>query len=321
MSWSGKKVLVTGAAGFIGSHLCEALLDLGADVTALIRYSSQSNYGNLEFLDKNQIDSLNIISGNIEDASFVQESTKGKDIVFHLAALIGIPYSYSAPRSYLRTNVEGTLNLLEAIRKFPIESLVHTSTSEVYGTAKYVPIDEKHLLQAQSPYAASKIAADKFVDSYVKSFGIRAVTLRPFNNFGPRQSVRAVIPAVISQALSCPEIKIGDLEPVRDFLFVTDTVNAFLKAADSPQALGKTIHVGTGSGISISEVVSSVLKILNIKKPIIHEETRVRPKNSEVLKLVCSPDYARSVLGWEPTVSFEDGLRETVVFFEKHLES
>ena len=320
MKWSGKRVLVTGAGGFIGSHLCEALVEQGADVTALIRYSSRTDCGNLDYLDKNHRQNINSIAGNIEDASFVDGLVKGKEVVFHLAALIGIPYSYSAPRSYLRTNVEGTVNLLEAVRKFPVESLVHTSTSEVYGTAIYTPIDEAHPLQGQSPYSASKIAADHFVDSYVRCFGINVVTIRPFNTFGPRQSERAVIPTVISQVLSQPEIRMGSLSPIRDFVYVTDTVDAFLKAASTPEAIGKTIHIGTGTGISISTLAGTVMDQLNCKKKIIVDQERERPKNSEVFELLCNPALANKLLKWVPKTPFNDGLKHTVAFIQKHLD-
>src|SRR5437867_3255020 len=219
MSWRSKRVLVTGAGGFIGSHLCEALLATGAEVTAMLRYSSRCDWGNLEFLPPEDKSRLKVVAGNIEDSDFVAQQVKGKEVIFHLAALIAIPYSYLAPRSYVRTNVEGTLNVLEAARNYGVEKVVHTSTSETYGTALYVPIDEKHPLQGQSPYSASKIGADKIAESYHRSYELPVATIRPFNTFGPRQSARAIIPTIISQALSQSEIKLGSLDPVRDLSY------------------------------------------------------------------------------------------------------
>ncbi len=244
--WTGKKVVVTGAGGFIGSHLVEALAMAGASVTAVVRYNSGSLIGNLAFLDPQVLDMVRIASGNIEDSDFMYRTIEGQEIVLHLAALIAIPYSYEAPRSYVRTNIEGTLNVLEAARRYGVARVVHTSTSEVYGTALRVPIDETHPLQGQSPYSASKIAADKLAESYFRSFETPVVTLRPFNTFGPRQSARAFIPTIISQALSRDEIRLGSLTPERDMTFVSDTVAGFMAAALTPGIDGMTINLGTG---------------------------------------------------------------------------
>ena len=230
MNWTGKKILVTGAGGFIGSHLCETLIEVGANVTALIHYNSRNDWGNLEFLSSQHKAALRVVAGNIEDSNFVIRQVKGQTVVFHLAALIAIPYSYIAPLSYVRTNVEGTLAVLEAARMHDVEQIVHTSTSETYGTALYTPIDEKHPLQGQSPYSASKIGADKIAESFYRSFNLPVVTVRPFNTYGPRQSARAVIPTIISQALTQSEIRLGALDPVRDLNYVKDTVQGFIKA-------------------------------------------------------------------------------------------
>src|ERR1700722_18426942 len=260
--WSGKKVLVTGAGGFIGSHLTEALVAAGATTTAMVRYNSGSLIGNLAFMNADKLEAVQIVSGNVEDSDFVYKSIKGQDVVFHLAALIAIPYSYEVPRTYLRTNIEGTLNVLEAARRYNIARVIHTSTSEVYGTALYTPIDENHPLQGQSPYSASKIAADKLAESYFRSFDVPVVTLRPFNTFGPRQSARAVIPTILVQALGgAREIELGNLEAKRDLIFVTDTARAYLLALMVPGIEGETIHFGRGEAFSIGEIAAVCLKI------------------------------------------------------------
>ena len=251
MNWSGKKVIVTGAGGFIGSHLCEMLIQLGAEVTALVHYNSRGDWGNLEFLSQQMKKSVNVTIGNIEDLGFINRVFEGQEIGFHLAALIAIPYSYIAPLSYVRTNVEGTLNVLDASRIRGISKLVHTSTSETYGTAIYTPIDEMHPLQAQSPYSASKIAADKLAESYFRSFNLPVATIRPFNTYGPRQSSRAVIPTIITQALAQRHIHLGSLEPIRDVNFVLDIVSGFINVAESESSVGEVINVGSGIGYSI----------------------------------------------------------------------
>jgi NAD dependent epimerase/dehydratase len=319
MQWSRKKVLVTGAGGFIGSHLCEALVDQGANVTAMIRYTSRSDCGNLELLPAEKKAALQVVAGNVEDSAFVNGVVKGKEVIFHLAALIAIPYSYIAPSSYVRTNVEGTLNILEAARSFGVSRVVHTSTSETYGTAAYTPIDEKHPLQGQSPYSASKIGADKLVESYHCSFGLPVATIRPFNTYGPRQSARAVIPTIISQALTQPAVQLGALEPVRDLTYVNDTVQGFVKVAASEKAIGQTVNVGFGEGISVGALAETILELMGSEKTIIQDEERLRPSTSEVYTLICDNRKARELCGWQPRYALREGLRETIDFISTHL--
>jgi len=316
--WSKKKVVVTGAGGFIGSHLAEALVAAGAATTAVVRYNSGSLIGNLAFVDAETRKTMRVVSGNIEDSDFVYQTIKGHDIVFHLAALIAIPYSYEAPRSYVRTNVEGTLNILEAARRYDVARVVHTSTSEVYGTALKTPIDETHPLQGQSPYSASKIAADKLAESYYRSFATPVMTLRPFNTFGPRQSARAFIPTIISQALECDEVRLGALTPERDMTYVSDTVAGFMAAATVPGLEGMTINLGTGETYSVGWFAKRILNVMTIDKPIIQEEQRLRPTHSEVMKLVSDNTRARDIMGWSPKVSLDDGLRRTIEFVRKY---
>jgi NAD dependent epimerase/dehydratase len=318
--WTGKKVVVTGAGGFIGSHLVEALVTVGASVTAVVRYNSNSLIGNLAFLDGSILRAAKVVAGNIEDSDFVYSTIKGHEVVMHLAALIAIPYSYEAPRSYVRTNVEGTLNVLEAARRYDVARVVHTSTSEVYGSALRVPIGEDHPLQGQSPYSASKIGADKLAESYHRSFGTPVMTVRPFNTFGPRQSARAFIPTIISQALTRGEIRLGSLTPERDMTFVGDTVAGFIAAAAAPGIEGMTINLGTGETHSIGWFVERLLKLMNITAPVIQERQRMRPRLSEVLKLVSDNTLAREMLNWAPKVSLDNGLRQTIEFVRDHLE-
>lgn len=313
-----KRILVTGAAGFIGSHLVEALLGHGVDVTAMVHYNSSSSIGNLEFLSPHLKSKLKIVSGNIEDSDFVFRTVEGHDVVLHLAALIAIPYSYVAPRSYLRTNIEGTLNVLEAARRVGVSRVVHTSTSEVYGTALRVPIDEGHPLQGQSPYSASKLAADKIAESYFCSFDTPVVTLRPFNTFGPRQSARAFIPTIISQALERSEIHLGSLVPLRDMTFVSDTVDGFLRAASTPGIEGETINLGTGTTFSIGDFADRILALMDVNKPIVRDSQRDRPARSEVMRLVSDNAKAKRLMGWEPLTSLDDGLRQTIRFVDQH---
>lgn len=319
MQWNHKKVLVTGAGGFIGSHLCEALLDLGAEVTGMIRYTSRSDWGNLEYLPPEKKAALSVVAGNIEDSAFVNAVVKDKEVVFHLAALIAIPYSYIAPSSYIRTNVEGTLNVIEAARSFGTSRVVHTSTSETYGTAVYTPIDEKHPLQGQSPYSASKIGADKLVESYHCSFALPVATIRPFNTYGPRQSARAVIPTIISQALTQPTVRLGALDPVRDLIYVEDTVRGFINVATSERAVGQTVNVGFGEGISICALAETILELMGSQKRIVQDEERMRPNTSEVYTLICDNRKARELCGWGPHYSLREGLKETIAFVTKHL--
>jgi dTDP-glucose 4,6-dehydratase len=307
---------VTGAGGFIGSHLTEALVIAGATTTAMVRYNSGSLIGNLAFSDARK--EMRVVSGAIEDSDFVYGVIKGQDIVFHLAALIAIPYSYEAPRTYVRTNIEGTLNVLEAARRYDVARVVHTSTSEVYGTALRTPIDENHPLQGQSPYSASKIAADKLAESYYRSFATPVTTLRPFNTFGPRQSARAFIPTIISQALERDEIRLGSLTPERDMTFVSDTVAGFMAAAAAPGIEGSTINLGTGNTYSVGWFANRILGLMDVDKPLVQEDERLRPASSEVMKLVSDNTRARDTMGWSPKVSLDDGLRRTIEFVRKH---
>lgn len=318
MDFAGMKVLVTGAGGFIGSHLVEALHAQGAKVTAMVHYDARADYSNLDLINSDARAAVEVLPGNIEDPHFVAGAVKGKELVFHLAALIAIPYSYVAPASYLRTNVEGTLNVLEACRAHGVRKLVHTSTSETYGTARYTPINEDHPLQGQSPYSASKIGADKLAESYHLSFGLPVATIRPFNTYGPRQSARAVIPTILSQALSSKQIRLGSLSPLRDLNFVTDTVAGFLAVAKSEASVGEVINVGTGSAVSIGQLVEISLRILGVEREVILDDQRVRPEKSEVMTLLADRSKAERLTGWSPKVTLEQGLAQTAEFIRQN---
>ncbi len=316
-SFRGEKVLVTGAGGFIGSHLCQRLLEAGAEVRALVRYSSHGGAGNLEQLAPDIFARLEIVRSNIEDTESVQCFVKDCAVVFHLAALIGIPYSYHAPRSYLTTNISGTLNLLEAARAQDVRRFVLCSTSEVYGSAKHEAISEDHPLQAQSPYSASKIAAEKLTESYHCAFGLPTVTVRPFNTFGPRQSPRAIIPAIIMQALHEPQIRLGNLSPTRDLTYVSDTCDGLLRAGLTPEIEGLVCNLGTGESISMRDLAALILHRMENNKPITTETARVRPAASEVENLRSDNRVARERLGWQPLVRLETGLDETIAYYRK----
>ena len=320
MNWTGKRVLVTGAGGFIGSHLAEALVEAGARVKAMIRYSGKADWGNLEYMPADRKAALEVVAGNVEDPHFTIRAAEGQEVIFHLAALITIPFSYVAPTSYVRTNVEGTLNVLEAARIHRTPRVVHTSTSETYGTAHYTPIDEKHPIHAQSPYAASKIGADKIAESYWRAFQVPVATLRPFNAYGPRQSARAVIPTVIAQALARDEVRLGELRPIRDLTFVRDTVAAYLAIAACDAAVGETVNAGTGKGMPIGDLARLILSLMDREMPIVSEKERMRPETSEVFELVCDNRKAAALMGWSPKVSLRDGLRKTIDFVERHLD-
>jgi NAD dependent epimerase/dehydratase len=304
--------LVTGAGGFIGSHLVEELCRRGTDVTALVRYTSRGHRGWLTELDHEYQDQVEVVLGDVRDPDQMRVCLEGCDTVFHLAALIGIPYSYVSPRQNFETNVLGTLNVLEGARIAGVRRLIHTSTSEVYGTAQYVPIDENHPLVGQSPYAASKIAADQLTLSYARSFELPAVIVRPFNTFGPRQSMRAVIPTIVTQALWSDRIRLGALQTTRDFTFVRDTAAGFIQAALASGVEGEVFNLGHGEHISIEELVDLVRGLVDRDLPIEREDVRLRPPASEVERLVSDATGARQRLGWEPTTSLGDGLRQTV---------
>lgn len=316
MDLSGKKVLVTGGAGFIGSHLVEGLLERECDVRVLVHYNSIGSWGHLETLDDSQLARLEVVPGDVCDPSLTEEAVEGRDVVFHLAALIAIPYSYRAPHSYVATNITGTLNVLEACRRKRVGRVVHTSTSETFGTALYTPIDEKHPLQGQSPYSASKIAADKMAEAFHRSFDVPVATLRPFNTFGPRQSARAIIPTIITQALHGDRIRLGSLSPVRDLTFVEDTVAAFMAIAECDGALGRVVNSGNGHGISIGDLAARILRLMKRESDcrIVKEEARVRPDRSEVFELICDNTLARDLLGWEPSVGLDEGIERTIEY-------
>jgi NAD dependent epimerase/dehydratase len=316
--WKNRRVLVTGAGGFIGSHLTERLISLGANVRGLIRYNSSGRRG---WLDESPVkDDVEVVLGDVRDFLSVREAMRGREIVFHLAALIGIPYSYRAPQSYLHTNIEGSVNVLQAARELETERVICTSTSEVYGTAQYIPIDENHPLQGQSPYSASKIAADKMAEAYHLSFGIPVVVVRPFNTYGPRQSTRAIIPTIITQAIATSDVRVGSLLPTRDFNFVADIVEAFISSAAVRDAIGQVINFGTGTEISIGQLADTLGRLLGKELHLIHESQRLRPENSEVERLCADATRARKLLAWEPRISLEDGLRQTIAWMERNIQ-
>ena len=318
LSWVDKKVLVTGAGGFIGSHLTERLVELGANTRAFVHYNSMGTWGWLDYSPmKSQIE---IVAGDIADRDSVWKAMQSVDIVFHLAALIGIPYSYHVPTSYVRTNIQGTLNVLQAALAANVECMVHTSTSEVYGTAQYVPIDEKHPLQGQSPYSATKIGADKLAEAFYCSFGLPVVTVRPFNTYGPRQSARAVIPTIITQCLVGESVRLGNLHPTRDLNYVADIVTGFVLAASAPEAVGQTINLGSGREISIGELAQLIAHLVGEPITIESDEKRVRPDKSEVERLLADNTLARTLLGWKPLVSLEEGLGHTIEWIRQHRE-
>lgn len=314
MSLANKKVLVTGADGFIGSHLVEALLAQGAKVKALSYYNSFNYWGWLEDIKPNP--NLEIVSGDIRDNNFCTKLTEDIEIVFHLAALIAIPYSYVAPDSYIDTNVKGTLNICQAAMRNKCKKVIHTSTSEVYGTAQYVPIDEKHPLQPQSPYSASKIGADAMAMSFYNSFNLPVVIARPFNTYGPRQSARAIIPTIISQMASGKkEIEIGDIIPTRDFNYVKDTCNGFIQLSLSDKAIGETVNIGSNTEISIGDLFEKIKKLMNSDVRFIVDSNRIRPEKSEVFKLVCDNTKIKELTGYKNEHDLDKGLSATIEWF------
>jgi UDP-glucose 4-epimerase len=319
MSWRGRRVLVTGADGFIGSHLAERLLELGSEVRAFCFYNSNGSLGWLDGAPRARQE-MDLRLGDIRDARFVEECCRDVDCVFHLAALIAIPFSYQAPQSFVDTNVNGTLNVLEAARRAGCRRVVHTSTSEVYGTPERTPITEDHPLQGQSPYSATKIAADKLCEAYHRSFGVPVVVLRPFNTYGPRQSMRAVLPTILVQLLAGrEEVQLGRLDPKRDLTFVSDTVDGFVRAGKVEGVEGRVIQLGTGETHSIGELFEAACRVLGVRARVVEEADRLRPDASEVLVLQSDPGRARELLGWRSEVDLEQGLRLTARWVEEHL--
>jgi NAD dependent epimerase/dehydratase len=311
VDWNGVTVLVTGAAGFIGSHLVEELLAQGARVTAFVRYTSRASLG---FLSSRASD-LRIVAGDLTEFESVYQAMKGHEVVFHLGALIGVPYSFVHPREVVHVNTMGSLNVLTASRETKVWRLVLTSTSEVYGTAQYVPIDESHPLQAQSPYAASKIAADKLAEAFHHAYELPAAIARPFNTFGPRQSLRAVIPTIIAQAMQGGPVSLGTTSPTRDFTFVKDTVRGLIRIAEVEDTIGQVINLGTGRETSIGDLAKKIVSLVGSEATIVSDEQRIRPGSSEVHRLCCNNAKAQRLLDWQPQYSLEDGLKETINWF------
>jgi NAD dependent epimerase/dehydratase len=316
----GKKVLVTGAGGFVGSHLVEALVKRGAGVRALVHYNSRNDWGMLEDVAKTVLDEIDLVTGDLKDADCVRETARGQQVIFHLGALIGIPYSYVNPRDVVDTNTTGTLNVLAAALDFGIEKVVHTSTSEIYGTAQYVPMDENHPVNPQSPYAASKSAADYLALSFCRSFDLPVGVIRPFNIYGPRQSARAVIPSIIAQALLKKKIRLGSVYPTRDLTFVKDTVDGFIDFAECEKTVGQVVNLGSGYEVSINQVVKLISDCLGRKIRVQEEKTRLRPIKSEVERLFSDSSKAKKLLGWQPKTSLKEGIEKTIRWFERNLE-
>lgn len=319
MDWHNQTVLVTGAAGFIGSRLTETFVQQGAQVRAFVRYTSRGELGLLNFLPSAILSEIELVFGDLRDAEAIEQAAKRADLIYHLGALISIPYSYLHPVEVVQTNILGTLNVLQACRKFDCR-LIHTSSSEVYGTALKVPIDETHPLQGQSPYSASKISADKLVESYYRSFGVRAVTIRPFNTYGPGQSARAVIPTIITQALTKQTVYLGNLDALRDFTYVDDTVDAFIKAGQTDGIDGETFNLGSGSEISIRDLAAHIFDLIGTTPEVEVDDERIRPALSEVQRLLADNSKARQVLAWSPQVDLREGLSRTIQWIREHLD-
>lgn len=317
MYLKNKRILITGADGFIGSHLVEALLDEGCNIRAFTFYNAFNSWGWLDTFPKEKLDDIEVFTGDIRDPNGARTAIKDVDIVFHLAALIGIPFSYHSPDSYIDTNIKGTLNVLQACRDYNIERVIITSTSEVYGTAQYIPIDEKHPLRGQSPYSASKIGADKIAESFYRSFDLPVIIARPFNTYGPRQSARAVIPTIIIQLLTGnKEVRLGSLHPTRDLNYVQDICNGLIALARCDEAVGMEVNIGSGQEISISNLAKLIISLINPEANIISEGLRKRPDNSEVERLVCDYSLIKKRTGWNPEVPLKDGLMRTIEWFK-----
>jgi NAD dependent epimerase/dehydratase len=319
MNLKNKKILITGAGGFIGSHLIERLYGLGAKVKAFVHYNSRNDFGYIDYIPKDIQKNISIETGNLTDYDAVYDAMKGCDVVFHLGALIAIPYSYRHPKDSIETNVMGTYNVLNAARRLDVEKIVHTSTSEVYGTALKVPISEDHPLQGQSPYSASKIGADKIAESFYRSYNLPVATIRPFNTYGPRQSARAVIPTIITQALAGDRIHLGSLHPTRDLTFVLDTVEGFVKVAECDRSIGEVINIGSGYDISVKDLCDKILKLMNSKAKIVSKTERKRPSKSEVERLLADNSKAKKMLKWKPEYSLDEGLRLTIDWISRNI--
>jgi len=319
--WSGRRVLVTGAGGFIGSHLTELLAAAGAEVRAFVRYTSRGDHGWLEQVAPETAEAIEVFRGDLANPEAVRSAVSGCEVVFHLGALIPIPYSYRHPREFVTANVEGTLNVLEAAREQELERIVHTSTSEVYGTAQRVPIDEEHPLHPQSPYAATKVAADQLALSYQRSFETPVVIVRPFNTYGPRQSARAVIPTIVAQALARDVVELGSTDPTRDFLYVEDTAAGMVACAEAAGVEGEVVNLGTGGEISVGELAERILREVGRDVTLSVDADRLRPPDSEVERLVADTSKARRLLAWEPTVELDDGLRRTIEWLSGSLDA
>jgi dTDP-glucose 4,6-dehydratase len=316
-SLSGSPVLVTGAGGFIGGHLVDRLVRDGAKVKALVRYNSRNERGTLDWFDPATMREVEVVLGELRDFESVENAMAGTEVVLHLGAQIAIPYSYVNPRDFFETNVLGTFNVAQAALRAGVKRLVHTSTSEVYGTARQVPITEDHPIEPQSPYAASKVGADKLIDSYHRAFELPATVLRPFNTYGVHQSARAVIPTIISQALEGDTLKLGSLDPRRDLTYVTDTVDGFVRAAASPATIGRTVQLGTEEDVSVRDIVETVGELLGKELTVQTDPARVRPEASEVMRLISSPALAGELMGWKPQVSLREGLERTIEWVER----
>jgi dTDP-glucose 4,6-dehydratase len=317
-----RKVLVTGADGFIGSHLTESLLERGYEVKAFVYYNSFNTWGWLDTIPKDKLDQIEVFTGDIRDPNGVREAMKGVDEVFHLAALIAIPFSYHSPDSYVDTNIKGTLNVLQAARDLGTEKILVTSTSEVYGTAQYVPIDEKHPFQGQSPYSATKIGADRLAESFYRSFNLPVAIVRPFNTFGPRQSARAVIPTIITQLLAGKqEIQLGSLTPTRDFNYVKDTAAGFIAIAESDRTIGQEINIATQREISIGDLAHEIISQINPNAKIVCDQQRLRPEKSEVNRLLGSNEKIKRLTDWQQQYTFEEGIAETIAWIREHMNA
>jgi dTDP-glucose 4,6-dehydratase len=316
-SLSGSPVLVTGGGGFIGGHLVERLVREGAKVRALARYNSRNERGTLDWFDPAAVREVEVVLGDLRDFESVERAVEGTEVVLHLGAQIAIPYSYVNPRDFFETNVLGTFNVAQAALRAGVKRVVHTSTSEIYGTARQVPITEDHPIEPQSPYAASKVGADKLIDTYHRTWELPGTVLRPFNTYGPHQSARAVIPTIVSQALEGDTLKLGSLDPRRDLTFVTDTVDGFVKAATSDATIGRTVQLGTEHDVSVREIVDTVAELLGKELNVVTDPARVRPPESEVMRLISSPALARELMGWTPQVDLREGLARTIEWVER----